>query len=232
MANDDPESELWHGPIQDEPFAFPVRSRTPRFNGAIWGVRSDEIEFPDQVAVRDIQVHPGAVAILALNETDEIYLIRQYRHPVAAYLFETPAGLLDKPSEDPLVAAKRELVEEAGLEAQTWHVLIDLANSPGGSSEIIRFYLALDVTPAAGGRVLTGEAEEASLPGVWVDLDEVSKLVLAGDLMSPNAVVGVLAALAARDAGWNTLRPGDSPWQSRANLLAHNLIADVGHDSL
>lgn len=233
MANRESTPELaepWHGPVRDEPFAFPVAKSIERFAGAVWNIRSDTVEFDDQTVVRDIQVHPGAVAIVAVNDRDELLLIRQYRHPVASYLFEMPAGLLDKPSEDPLAAAKRELLEEAGLEAANWGVLIDVANSPGGSSEIIRFYLAREVSAAAEGRVMTGEAEEASLPAAWVGLDEALKLVMDGELISPNAVIGVFAAHTAKASNWDDVRPADTEWNSRANLIAHNLVAEVNHD--
>ena len=77
-------------------------------------------------------------------------LIRQYRHPVRSYLWEAPAGLLDVDDEHPLVAAKRELLEEAHQVADTWHVLYDVYNSPGSSSEALRCYLARDLRPAPG----------------------------------------------------------------------------------
>ena len=223
-------SEVWEGPVCDQPFAFPVTESVERFSGAVWSIRSDTVEFPDQTVVRDIQVHPGAVAIVALNDQGEVLLIRQYRHPVASFLFETPAGLLDKLDEDPLAAAKRELVEEAGLEASEWSVLLDVANSPGGSSEIIRFYLAQGVRAALAGRVMTGEAEEASLPSVWVDLDEALHLVMKGDLLSPNAVLGIFATHAARASDWSDVRPADAPWNSRANLIDHDLVAILDSD--
>lgn len=223
-------NEQWHGELRDEPHSFPVRSSVPRFTGKVWSIRSDEVEFTDQIAVRDIQVHPGAVAIVALNHHGEIYLIRQYRHPVASYLFETPAGLLDKPDEDPLAAAKRELMEEAGLIAADWKVLVDLANSPGGSSEILRFYLAREISSAPGGRLVTGEAEEAELPGAWVPLSRAVELVLAGKFLSPNAVVGILATKAAHELHWQTVRAGDSAWESRENLISHNLISGLADD--
>jgi hypothetical protein len=59
-------------------------------------------------------------------------LIRQYRHPVGAWLFESPAGLLDVPGEDPWYTAQREFAEEANYRAKTWYTLVDLLNSPGG----------------------------------------------------------------------------------------------------
>jgi 8-oxo-dGDP phosphatase len=80
--------------------------------------------------------------VIALDEMDRVLLIRQYRHPVGMWLLEPPAGLLDVTGEQPWVTAQRELAEEAGYEARTWAVLVDLLNSPGGSSEAIRVFLA------------------------------------------------------------------------------------------
>jgi ADP-ribose pyrophosphatase len=174
----------------------------------------------DATVVRDIVIHPGAVGIVAVHDADEVLLIRQLRVPVGSYLFEPPAGLLDKPAEDPLLAAKRELVEEAGLQATQWATLIDACLSPGGTSEAVRVYLARGVSEVPGGRPWTGEAEERDLPQVWVPLDVACQAVLAGELGSPLAVAGVLAAARAKDAGWAGLRPADAPWPARAHVAA------------
>ena len=71
----------------------------------------------DTVVDRDVVVHPGAVGVVALDADDQVVVLRQYRHPVAAHLWEIPAGLLDEPGESPWSTAQRELVEEAGLMA-------------------------------------------------------------------------------------------------------------------
>jgi ADP-ribose pyrophosphatase len=182
----------------------------------------------DATVVRDIVLHPGAVGIVVVNDADEVLLIRQLRVPVGSYLFEPPAGLLDKPDEDPLVAAKRELVEEAGLQATHWYALIDAFLSPGGTSEAVRVYLARGVSQVPGGRPWTGEAEERDLPQVWLPLGVACQAVLAGELGSPLAVAGVLAAARARDAGWAGLRPADAPWPARAHVAAiGNLPSDL-----
>lgn len=205
----------WLGPLRDTSDPARTLSRTDHFVGRIWSVASDEVLLPGgHVAVRDIVVHPGAVGVAALDDDGRILLIRQFRHPVGGYLLELPAGLRDVPGEHPLRTAQRELAEEAGLEAAQWDVLVDFFNSPGGSTEAFRCYLARDITPIPGGRPHTGEAEEADLPQVWVGLDTAVDAVLAGDLHNPTTVAGVLAAAAARDRGWQTLRPGDSPmWE-------------------
>ncbi|TAK69782.1 MAG: NUDIX hydrolase [Actinomycetota bacterium] len=191
---------------------WPVRSSIEQYRGAKWAVTTDTIDLAGHVVVRDVVRHPGAVGIVALDDDDRVLLIRQYRHPVGGYLFEPPAGLLDVDGEPPLTTAKRELLEEAGYQAETWHVLVDQFTTPGGSDEAIRIYLARDLVAAVDGRPRTGEAEEEHLPRAWVPLDDAVRLVLQGQLHNPTAVAGILAAAAARHAGWAGLRPADAEW--------------------
>jgi ADP-ribose pyrophosphatase len=159
-----------------------------------------------------VLVHTGAVGIVALDDQDRVLMVRQYRHPVRSYLWEPPAGLLDVDGEDPLETARRELAEEGDLRADEWHVLVDFYNSPGGSTEAFRCYLARDLHPVPEPERHEREGEERDMHTAWLPLDEARELVLAGRLHNPTAVTGVLAACAARDAGWSTLRPADSPW--------------------
>lgn len=205
----------WAGPLRDEAHPDELMSRIERFRGRVWSVVSDEVRLPGGAeAVRDVVVHPGAVGVAALDDDDRILLIRQYRHPVSGYLLELPAGLKDVPGEHPLTTAKRELAEEAGITARQWHVLVDFFNTPGGSTEAFRCYLARGIERIPGGRAHTGEAEEADLPQCWVDLDTAVDAVLAGDLHNPTTVAGVLAAATARARGWSSLRPADVPmWE-------------------
>ncbi len=118
----------------------------------MWSVVSDTVEFEDASAVRDVILHPGAVAVIALDDDDRVLLIRQYRHPVGRWLFEPPAGLLDEPDEAAWLTAARELAEESGYEAARWDVLLDFYTSPGGTSEGIRVFLARGLSPLADGR--------------------------------------------------------------------------------
>lgn len=205
----------WAGPLRDDAHQADLLGRTEHFRGHVWSVASDEVRLPGgTIAVRDVVVHPGAVGVAAIDDDDRILLIRQFRHPVGGYLLELPAGLRDVPGESPLETARRELAEEAGIAATQWHVLVDFFNSPGGSTEAFRCYLARGLTRLPGGRPHTGEAEEADLPQAWVPLDDAVEAVLAGDLHNPTTVAGVLAAAAARDRGWRTLRPADGPmWE-------------------
>ena len=182
------------GPVlADEPFQHPVVDEVLRFQGAKWSVWSETVDIGGQVVVRDVLRHPGAVAVAAVDDQDRVLLIRQYRHPVAAYLWEIPAGLLDQADEDPLDCAKRELLEEAGVTATEWSPLLHLALSPGGTSERIAIYRASGLVVDPLSRPHTGEAEELELPQLWVGLDEAIRACRAGAITNATAVAAILA---------------------------------------
>jgi ADP-ribose pyrophosphatase len=168
---------------------------------------------PDgEVAARDVVVHPGAVAVLALDGHDRVLMIRQYRHPAGRLLWELPAGLRDVDGEPPLATAQRELAEETGWRAQTWHTLADCFTSPGMSSERIRVFLARgvsEVPPAE--RDFTPVQEEACIEIAWVPLDDAAGAVLGGDIHNQTTAVGILAAYAARADGFAGLRDPRAP---------------------
>jgi ADP-ribose pyrophosphatase len=194
----------------------PVLDSEVVFKGMVWDVRRDSVDLGEAGTVRREYVdHPGAVAVLALREVDkrdQVLLIQQYRHPVGAFEWELPAGLLDIAGESPWVGAARELNEEADLSAGVWHVLIDHFGSPGGLSEALRIFLARDLTAIQQEHRFTREGEEHGMPVCWVDLEEAHEAVLRGQLHNPSAVIGILTAHAARARNWSTLRPHDAPW--------------------
>jgi 8-oxo-dGDP phosphatase len=194
----------------------PVLDTEVVFRGIVWDVRRDTVDLGEAGHVRREYVdHPGAVGVLALREVDgqeQVLLIQQYRHPVGAFEWELPAGLLDVAGEQPWLAAARELHEEADLVAGRWDVLIDYYGSPGGLSEALRIFLARDLVDVHSDERFTREGEEHGMPVGWVDLDEAHDAVLAGRLHNPGAVIGILTAHAARARDWATLRPRDAPW--------------------
>jgi 8-oxo-dGDP phosphatase len=203
--------------VADEAAALQVVASETVLEGMVWDVRRDTVELGDgQTVTRELIAHTGAVGVIALNAADEVLLLRQYRHPVSSYLWEPPAGLLDVPGEDALGCAKRELFEEADLRADEWHVLLDFYNSPGGSTEAFRCYLARGVHEVPAAERHQRDGEERDMASAWVPLDEARDLVLAGNLHNPAAVSGILAAAAARSLGWDTLRPADAPWPERS----------------
>jgi ADP-ribose pyrophosphatase len=211
----------WPGDVRslaDEADDRTVVQRDELHAGLVWDLRRDTVELGDgQTVVREYVAHPGAVGVIALDDDDRVFLLRQYRHPVGMSLWEPVAGLLDVADESPWIGAARELVEEAGLVAERWDVLVDAELSPGGTSETIRLYLARGLAPAPGGRP-PGDGEERDLPMTWVPLADAVDGVLAGRLTSPSTVIGVLAAAAARATGWSSLRPVDAAWPARAQV--------------
>jgi ADP-ribose pyrophosphatase len=184
------------------------------YEGRIWDVVSDTFQLNDDgdALVRDYIEHPGAVAILPMNDAGEVLLIKQYRHPVGMDLWEIPAGLLDVEGEDFVVGAARELAEEADLVAGEWNVLVDFFNSPGSSSEAIRIYLARGLSDVPGHELHVRTDEEAEIELHWTPLEDAVASVLEGRLHNPSAVVGILAAAAARADNFKGLRPADAPW--------------------
>ncbi|MFE1752258.1 NUDIX domain-containing protein [Streptomyces anandii] len=202
--------------IKDTPEEWEIRATETPFTGNKTSVRTDDVVMPDgSVARRDYQVHPGSVAVLALDEEDRVLVIRQYRHPVRQRLWEIPAGLLDVPGENPLHAAQRELYEEAHVKAGDWRVLTDVYTTPGGCDEAVRIFLARDLSEAEGER-FAAEHEETDLELARVPAGELVRGVLAGELHNNCLVVGVLALLAARQGdGLDALRPALAPWPAR-----------------
>jgi len=199
--------------LADEPANWPVVSSAELVRGRLVTLLTDKVRMPDdELAERDVVIHPGAVAALALDDAGQVLLIRQYRHPVRRLLWEIPAGLRDVSGEPAWATAQRELLEEAGYRARDWRVLADYYTSPGFSTERLRVFLARDLefVPEAE-RDFVPEAEEAELVSAWLPLDEAVRKVFTGDLHNGVAALGVLAAYAARSEGFDGLRPADAP---------------------
>ncbi|MCQ4201395.1 NUDIX hydrolase [Streptomyces coelicoflavus] len=202
--------------IKDTPEEWEIRSSQTPFRGKKTSVRTDDVVMPDgSVVSRDYQVHPGSVAVLALDEEGRVLVIKQYRHPVREKLWEIPAGLLDVPGENPLHAAQRELYEEAHVKAEHWRVLTDVYTTPGGCDEAVRIFLARGLSEAAGERFEV-EDEEADMELTRVPVADLVRGVLAGELHNNCLVVGVLSLVAAEHGdGLDALRPAEAPWPAR-----------------
>lgn len=188
-----------------------LASRTV-YEGAIVALRVDHVAMPGgATAHREVVEHHGAVAVVAVDDLGRLVLINQYRHPLGRRLWELPAGLLDEVGEDPVAAAGRELVEETGLAATDWSVLVDVAVSPGFTDEAIRVYLATGLTDVARP---DPEHEEADLEIARVPIGEAVDRVLSGGIVNATAVAGILALAAVRGRGGVGAvgRPVDSAW--------------------
>jgi ADP-ribose pyrophosphatase len=199
--------------IRDITDRWPVASSAVLGDGTLVRLRRDTVRMPDGDEVaRDILEHPGAVAVLALDEAGRVLLIRQYRHPVGRLLWEIPAGLRDVAGEPTHVTAERELLEEAGYRAAEWHALVDFFPSPGISTERVRVFLARGLSRVPEfERTFVPVHEEAHLLVAWVDLDELVARVLAGQLHNGVSALGILSAYAARQGGFTALRDAEAP---------------------
>lgn len=185
--------------------------------GAIFALRADEVRMPGgKIATREVIEHYGAVAVVALDGNGNILMVYQYRHPFGRRLWELPAGLLDAPDEEPHVTAARELKEEAGLQARTWQVLVDLDTSPGFSDESVRVYLATELSEVARPEA---HHEEADMTVQWYALDEAARRALSGNIVNSIAVAGILAACAVRQ-GLAQTRPVGAPWIDRSTTFS------------
>ena len=202
--------------LNDQPFSADIVSSETVFEGAVWNVRRDVLRYNDTEIAREYVDHTGAVGVLAIDGDGRVLMIRQYRHPVRHRDWEIPAGLLDIENESPLEAARRELSEEADLEADRWNVLADIFSSPGGNDEVVRIYLARGVRST--GSTFEREAEEADIEVAWVPLDEAVDAALSRRLHNAPLLVALLAAREARERDWSTLGAGDEPWPGQLKL--------------
>ncbi|MGP3915334.1 NUDIX domain-containing protein [Nonomuraea sp. 10N515B] len=197
----------------DMPEAWEVVETKERFEGRVIRVVTDTVKMPrDEVADRDYVVHPGAVAVLALDDRDRVLMIRQYRHPTRQLMWELPAGIRDVEGEALVEGAARELAEEAGYRAGTWQTLIDLRTSPGMSDERIRVFLARDLSKIPDEENgFVHRHEEIDMPVEWIPLADAVEKALMGMIHNSPAVAGILAAYAASVEGFDCLRPADAP---------------------
>ncbi len=201
---------------------FEMTSSETLYTGKIFALRKDQVRMPGgKIVTREVVEHYGAVGVVAIDDDGRIPMIYQYRHPFGRRLWELPAGLLDVNGEAPHLTAARELHEEAGLEAHTWQVLVDLDSTPGFSDESVRVYLATGLT-----QVDRPEAhdEEADLTLQWYPIAEAVARVFSGEIVNSLAVAGILAAYAVRE-GLAKPRPVDTPWADKSSAFAARQVA-------
>jgi 8-oxo-dGTP pyrophosphatase MutT (NUDIX family) len=149
----------------------------------------------DRVVLR----HPGAVTVVPAHDDGRVTLVRQYRASVDALVLELPAGTRDKEGEEPEAAARRELAEEAGLEASNWELLVGTWNSPGISDQYTLVYLATGLTEVPQ---RPQGVEEGYMTLETIHLDDLDDLVADGSLKDETTVLGLyLARHRLRDGG-------------------------------
>jgi ADP-ribose pyrophosphatase len=177
---------------------WPVHDTEDIWSGdAPFSVRRDLISAPgrpDDRFGRVVLEHPGAVVVLAVDDDERALVLHQYRHPASMRFVELPAGLLDKPGEDPEVAARRELQEEGLLLAEHWTHLLTSYPSPGLMSERMEIFLATGLSEAPHrGEDFEPEHEEADMTTSWVPVRELVDGFLAGRLTDGPLGLAVMA---------------------------------------
>ena len=194
----------------DRPHDYRVLASEDVYDGHVITLRRDTVAMPGGGdSVREVVAHPGAVAVVALDDEDRVLLLRQYRHPVGRHLWELPAGLRDADGEPPVETARRELAEEARLAAGRWSLLATIYSSPGFSDEQVLIYLAEDLSDVDLPEGFTVEHEEADMTLERVPLEDAVQRVFDGDIRNASAVVGLLAAARVRTSE-PRLRPLDA----------------------
>jgi ADP-ribose pyrophosphatase len=149
-------------------------------------------------ATRDVCGHPGAVAVVAVDDDDNVLLVRQYRHPAGRTLLEIPAGTLDPdPSrpdgvEDPALAARRELEEETGYRAESWELLTSFWTAPGFATELMHLYLATGLRPAHAEEDRRGPDEDERLNLVSLPWRVALAMAQQGEIHDAKSLVGLL----------------------------------------
>jgi 8-oxo-dGTP pyrophosphatase MutT (NUDIX family) len=167
-------------------------ARRTIYSGRLLTIHEDDVRLEDGTAAhREVVAHPGAVAIVAIDDADRVVLVRQWRHAVGRALWELPAGTRD-PEEEPDHTAERELAEETGLRAASIRKLIAAPLTPGYSTEVMHFYVATGLTEGPTDRDVDERMDVAHL-----SRDAVTGLIRAGEVD-----VKTIAGLAL--AGWSS----------------------------
>ncbi len=156
------------------------------FKGEVLKLKVDTIELESgRRTEREVISHRGAVGLIPVDENGKITLVKQYRHATGKYLIEIPAGKLDE-GEEPLDCARRELMEEVGVEAKTVDELARFYTTPGYSDEFFYLYIALDLkkgTPSQPEEEITGHIE--------VTFDEAVKMIKSGEIEDGKTIAAV-----------------------------------------
>lgn len=189
----------------DDPLEEHVIASQVVHRGQTMDFRVDTIERADgSRGTRDVVGHPGAVAVLALDADGRLLLIRQWRIPAGRALLEIPAGTLDVHdgvTENPDIAAPRELEEETGHRAASWRKLATFWTAPGFASELMHLYLATGLTGVAEGDDRLAPDEDENLELRHVPLDDALAMVERGDISDAKSILAILWVDRLRRAG-------------------------------
>jgi 8-oxo-dGTP pyrophosphatase MutT (NUDIX family) len=176
---------------------FTITGRETLLSSYVFAVERRTISHRGESYTRDIAMHPGAVAMVAINDRDQVGLVRQYRATVDQVLWEIPAGTIDASDPDPLFTAQRELLEEMGVSATSWRLIAEVYVSPGWTDQVMHIYEARELTTE--GRSPDGP-EESAAEVRWLDRNDVRDLLDGGAINDATLTIGLRHFLGVDDA--------------------------------
>lgn len=158
--------------------------------GRVIDLVQEWVELPDRsVSLTDVVKHPGGAVALPLDERRRVLMLRQFRPCLRSWLWELPAGKID-PGETPEATVRRELAEEAGLEARSWRKLAEIVTAPGFCDEVLHIYLATELRPVGQN---TEDDEFIELH--WMDFSEALVLADNGGIRDAKTLVALYRAM-------------------------------------
>jgi 8-oxo-dGTP pyrophosphatase MutT (NUDIX family)/glyoxylase-like metal-dependent hydrolase (beta-lactamase superfamily II) len=161
------------------------------FRGRIISLTQEWVRLPNGHETElEIIHHPGGAAVVALDQANQVCLLRQYRYATGGWLWELPAGKIDD-GEPPAQTARRELEEEAGREAADWRELGFMHSSPGIFTEVVYLYLARHLTPVA-----LGHEQEEVIEVHWLPLNQALEWCRDGTISDAKTLIGLFRAQA------------------------------------
>ena len=167
---------------------FNIERRETLLRSFIFSVERRSVSHEGEQFTRDIAVHPGAVAMVAVNDLGQVALVRQYRASVDQVLWEIPAGTIDTADLDPLATAQRELLEEVGVRASIWTKICVVYVSPGWTDQVMHVFLARGLSVQE--RSPDGPEENAAQV-VWLTREEVRSLLSSGETRDATLTIGL-----------------------------------------
>ena len=162
---------------------------TEIYDGKVFKITRDDVELCDGYkSIREVVHHNGGVVIVA-EKDNKILMVQQYRYPTKETLYELPAGKLDKSGEDILSAAKRELEEETGYNAQSWEYLGFIWTSPGFCSEKLHLFKATNLS-FKGQHLDEGEI----LNYHAIEIEKVFEMIKTGEINDAKTICALMRA--------------------------------------
>jgi len=158
------------------------------YNGRVINVYNDKVELSNgKTTYREVVEHHQVAAIVAVDEDNNVLIEKQYRYPVQSELLEIPAGLIDE-GESPLQAARRELLEETGYEAEEWVKVLEYFTSPGMHNEVVHLFIATGLKRVSGQSLDSDEELSFDI----MPLDEIIGKIYNDEIKDGKTIIGLL----------------------------------------